>query len=129
VGPIRVLIVEDNPDAAEMLQQLLELSGCTVAVVHSGLAAPDAARRFRPEVVLCDLGLPGMNGYEVAAALRQDPATAGARLIAVSGYGQEEDRERCREAGFECHLTKPIDFAHLQQRLQAPTARTPPLSV
>jgi CheY-like chemotaxis protein len=70
---------------------------------------PAAARQLRPEVVLCDLGLPGMDGLQVAAALRADPATAGARLIAVSGYGQEDDVRRSLEAGFELHLTKPVD--------------------
>jgi len=76
-----------------------------------------AARRFRPEVVLCDIGLPGCDGYEVARALRQDPATASARLIAISGYGQEEDERRSHEAGFERHLTKPVHPADLQHLL------------
>jgi CheY-like chemotaxis protein len=123
-GPIRVLIVEDNRDAAETLRDLLELSGCTVAVAYSGPEALEMARGFHPEVVLCDLGLPGMNGYEVAAALRQDPAAATARLIAVTGYGQEEDRRRSHDAGFDIHLTKPIDPDELQRLLEvAPQCR------
>jgi PAS domain S-box-containing protein len=117
-GPIRVLIVEDNRAAADTLRELLKLSGCTVEVAYSGPAALTAAREFHPEVVLCDLGLPGMDGFQVAKALRQDPATASARLIAVTGYGQEEDRRRAREAGFELHLTKPIRFAELQRLLE-----------
>jgi signal transduction histidine kinase/ActR/RegA family two-component response regulator len=124
-GPIRILIVEDNRDTAETLRDLLELSGCTVAVAYSGAEGVEAARQLRPEVVLCDLGLPGMDGYQVAAALRQDPDLAGARLIAISGYGQEEDQLRAREAGFDLHLTKPVEFAELRRLLEvAPKPRS-----
>src|SRR5207247_6064408 len=112
-GPIRVLVVEDNRDAAETLQDLLELAGCTVALAYSGPQALAIAPEFRPEVVLCDLGLPGMSGYEVGAALRQHPASARVHLIAVSGYGQAEDRERTKAAGFDLHLVKPVDPAEL----------------
>ena len=122
-GPLRVLIVEDNRDAADSLRELLESSGCTVAVAYSGPEGVTLAPRFRPEVVLCDLGLPGLDGYGVAAALRQDPATARAGLIAVSGYGQEEDQRRAREAGFDRHLIKPISFAELQRLLEVPPQR------
>ena len=122
-GPLRVLIVEDNRDAAQSLQDLLELSGCTVALAFSGPEALTAAPSFRPEVVLCDLGLPGMTGYEVGARLREEPSLKDTRLIAVSGYGQEEDQRRSREAGFDLHLTKPVDFEELWRLLpvQAPT--------
>ena len=113
----RILIVEDNLDAAESLRDLLELCDCTVEAVYTGPTGLEAARQFRPEVVLCDLGLPGMDGYQVAAALRRDPEMAGARLIAISGYGQEEDQRRAHEAGFELHLIKPVDFAELQRVL------------
>jgi PAS domain S-box-containing protein len=116
-SPSRILVVEDNRDAAETLREILELAGHTVAVSLSGSDGVEAARRFRPEVVLCDLGLPGMDGYQVAAALRRDPLTASARLIALTGYGQEEDRRRTREAGFDVHLTKPVDPAALQHLL------------
>jgi hypothetical protein len=81
----RVLVVDDNRDAAEMLRDLLEIAGCAVDVAHSGPAGVAAAARFRPEVVLCDIGLPGMDGFAVAAALRGDPATAAARLVAITG--------------------------------------------
>jgi signal transduction histidine kinase len=113
-GPLRVLIVEDNHDAAETLRDVLELTGLTVAVAWSGSEAVETARQFVPDVVLCDLGLPGMNGYEVAAALRQDPVTAAVRLIAITGYGQEEDKRRASAAGFDLHLTKPVDLDELQ---------------
>jgi CheY-like chemotaxis protein len=122
--PLRVLVIEDNQDAAETLRDLLELAGSTVETAYSGTAGIEVARRFRPEVVLCDIGLPGLDGYQVAAALRRDPATAGARLIAVTGYGAEEDRQRSRAAGFECHLVKPLD-PHEVQRLLGTGSQQP----
>jgi signal transduction histidine kinase len=115
----RILVVEDNPDAAESLRDFLELSGHEVELANSGLDGVQAARQFHPEIVLCDLGLPGMDGFAVAAALRRDPSTASARLIAVTGYGHEEDRRRSKAAGFDLHLTKPVDPARLRQVLQS----------
>jgi CheY-like chemotaxis protein len=117
--PRRILVVEDNRDAAETLRDLLELVGHTVTIALSGPAGVEAARRLRPEVVLCDIGLPGMDGYAVARALRQDPATASVHLVALSGYGQEEDRRQTRAAGFDEHLTKPVNFAALDSVLAA----------
>ena len=90
---------------------LLRLSGHEVRVAYGGPAALEAARAFRPQVVLLDLGLPGLDGYEVARRLRADPLTADCLLVAVSGYGQAEDRARSKEAGFDHHLTKPPDLA------------------
>jgi CheY-like chemotaxis protein len=120
----RILIIEDNPDAAETLRDLLKLSGYEVAVALSGPAGIETARQFRPTVVLCDLGLPEMDGYAVATALRRDPVTASARLIALSGYAQEEDRRRAMAAGFDAHLGKPLDPAELQRWLACvPTER------
>jgi CheY-like chemotaxis protein len=115
LGPMRVLVVEDNEDAAETFRDLLELFGCEVEVAYSGPAGLEAARRFLPGAVLCDIGLPGLNGYEVAKALRQIPELARALLVAVTGYGQEEDRQRAREAGFDLHLTKPVQPAELEK--------------
>ncbi|HEY7216025.1 MAG TPA: MEDS domain-containing protein, partial [Thermoanaerobaculia bacterium] len=114
----KVLVVEDNPDAGAMMREFLELSGHEVALAVSGKDGVEAARQFHPEVVLCDLGLPGMNGYEVAAELRRDPSTRSARLIAVTGYGRDEDRRRSKEAGFDLHLTKPVDPAKLRALLE-----------
>jgi signal transduction histidine kinase len=114
----KILVVEDNPDAGAMLRDFLELSGHEVELAASGADGLQAARQFHPEVVLCDLGLPGMNGYEVATALRNDPSTSSARLIAVTGYGRDEDRRRSKEAGFDLHLTKPVDPAQLQALLR-----------
>jgi PAS domain S-box-containing protein len=117
---LRILVVDDNHDAALSLRDLLELQSYRVEVTHSGPTGVAAARQFHPNVVLCDIGLPGMDGYAVAGALRQDPATASVRLIAVSGYGQEEDLRRSQEAGFDAHFTKPLDLDALQRLLKAP---------
>jgi signal transduction histidine kinase/CheY-like chemotaxis protein len=106
-GARRVLIVEDNEDAAETLRLLLELHGHHVDVAHDGVAGLEAARRLRPDLVLCDLGLPGLDGFGLAARLREDPAPRP-RLVALSGYAQESDRARASAAGFERHLTKPV---------------------
>lgn len=116
-GSLRVLVIEDIPDAAETLRDLLELSGHTVEVAYSGPSGLAAAERFRPEVVLCDLGLPGMDGYAVAEELRRHPLTTTTHLIALTGYGQEEDRRRSRAAGFDLHLTKPVDPEELNRVL------------
>jgi signal transduction histidine kinase/ActR/RegA family two-component response regulator len=116
-GARKILVVEDNPDAGATLCEFLELSGHQVELAGSGAAGVRAARVFHPEFVLCDIGLPGMNGFEVAAELRRDPATSSARLIAVTGYGGEEDRRRSKEAGFDLHLTKPVDPAQLKALL------------
>jgi PAS domain S-box-containing protein len=114
---LRVLVVEDHRDAAEMLRDLLELNGFEVQVALTGAEGVRAAREYHPDVILCDLGLPGMDGYEVAAALRMAPGGARQRLVAVTGYGQDEDRRRSREAGFQYHLVKPIDPEELREVL------------
>jgi two-component system, chemotaxis family, CheB/CheR fusion protein len=115
----RVLLVEDNADAAETLRTLLELAGHTVEVASSGPKAVEAARIFEPQIVLCDIGLPGeMDGYAVAKAIRQrQPDGRRPFLIALTGYGQTTDREQARAAGFDRHLTKPADPAVLRQVL------------
>jgi CheY-like chemotaxis protein len=109
--------VEDNLDAARTLDVLLTRYGHEVVTAHTGPAGVAAARKELPDVVLCDLGLPEMDGFAVARALRQDLATAPVRLIAVSGYGQEEDRRQSEQAGFDLHLTKPVDPAELWRLL------------
>jgi PAS domain S-box-containing protein len=117
---LRVLVVEDNWDAAESLRMLLESFAHEVTVARTGPEGVEAAARVQPDVVLCDIGLPGMDGYAVATALRQNPSTTGMRLVAVTGYGQEEDRRRAREAGFDEHLVKPVDPERLLATLAAP---------
>jgi CheY-like chemotaxis protein len=116
---LRILMVEDNRDGAETLRTLLQLAGHEVALACTGPEGVALAKQFRPDVVLCDIGLPGMDGFAVGRALRQDPLTARSRLIVLSGYGQEEDRRKSREAGFDLHLTKPVDPLELQRLLRA----------
>jgi signal transduction histidine kinase/DNA-binding response OmpR family regulator len=111
----RVLVVDDNVDAADSLAVLLRLAGHTVRLAHDGPGAMEAAQGFHPDAVLLDLGLPGFDGYEVARRLRAQPEFKDVLLVAVSGYGQEEDRIRSRQSGFNHHLTKPVDFDLLAQ--------------
>jgi CheY-like chemotaxis protein len=113
----RVLLVEDNPDVAESMALLLELLGHQVTVVHDGLGALDVASTIRPDVILIDIGLPGIDGYEVARRLRQD-ATMHPMLVALTGYGRREDKERALEAGFDHHLTKPVEFDALSSLVE-----------
>jgi signal transduction histidine kinase len=105
----RVLVVDDNVDAAESIGMMLELRGHQVRIVHDGFAAVEAAQRDRPDVILLDIGMPGRDGYEVAQILRADSRFAATKIVALTGYGKEEDRRRAREAGMDHHLTKPID--------------------
>ena len=107
-GP-RVLVVDDDADTADSLVLLLTLWGCRAAAAYDGRAAAGAALATRPDVVVLDLGLPGLDGYEVARRLRVAPGLEKVRLIAVSGFGREEDRERSRAAGFDHHLLKPVE--------------------
>jgi signal transduction histidine kinase/CheY-like chemotaxis protein len=113
----RVLVVDDDRDAAESLADLVEVLGHTAEVALDGPAALQRARAHPPDVVLCDLGLPGMSGYEVARALRTDAALAKLRLVAVSGYAQPEDQEGAAAAGFDAHLPKPLDPQALEELL------------
>jgi len=116
-APARILVVDDNADAAEMLLMALELFGCEVRTAHSATAALAVARDFAPEVALLDIGLPDLNGYELARRLRETDAGRRMRLIAATGWGQEKDRQRAFDAGFDHHLTKPIDFERLRSVL------------
>jgi PAS domain S-box-containing protein len=116
--PARVLVVDDNVDLARGLGRLLEIQGHDVLVVHDGAAGLDKATEWHPEFVLLDIGLPGMDGYQVAALLKQQPDTKDAVVIGISGYGQDEDRRRSRQAGFDHHLVKPISSEDLIQVLQ-----------
>jgi DNA-binding response OmpR family regulator len=127
----RILLVEDNEDAREMLQMLLTLAGHEVYGACDGPSGIEMARTVGPDIVVIDLGLPGVDGYEVARQLR-----AGQRkdlgLIALSGYGQAEDRRKALEAGFDTHIVKPVDPSHLstviaslQRRRPSPSDRTP----
>ncbi|HEV8240490.1 MAG TPA: ATP-binding protein [Thermoanaerobaculia bacterium] len=112
-GGVRVLVVDDNVDAAQTLAELLEAMGCTARVAHDGPAALLAAQEFQPALVLLDIGLPVMDGYEVTARLRRGGFDR-LRIAALTGYGQPEDRERSRRAGFDCHFVKPLASEALQ---------------
>ncbi len=115
--PLRVLVVDDNVDVAETLRLLLSMAGHEIDTAHSGEEAIQTATDFRPDVVLLDIGLPGLTGYEVAERLRKMREMKGAVLVAMTGYGQEEDRLRAKQAGFDHHLVKPVDPAQLQELL------------
>jgi CheY-like chemotaxis protein len=116
---LRILVVEDNADAAETLRQVLELSGHRARTVLDGPAALEAVGTFAPDVVLCNIGLPGMSGYEVAERLRRTDTGRRIPLIALTGYGHLEARSRTREAGFDHHLVKPVEPDALSALLTA----------
>jgi CheY-like chemotaxis protein len=115
--PRRVLVVDDNIDAADSIAALLSLSGHEVQTAHDGHAALRIALSFRPEFVFLDLGMPGLDGFAVAQRLRSEPGFETVRLIAVTGYGTEEDRRRSLEAGFDQHYLKPVDPRFLESLL------------
>jgi len=119
----RILLVEDSADAREALQLLLELDGHDVAVAADGSEALTRAVEVEPDVALIDIGLPVLDGYEVARRLRATPLGSKMRLIALTGYGQPEDRARVMEAGFDGHLVKPVDPDALSRELIAPTGQ------
>ncbi len=116
----RVLVVDDNADGADSLALMLRLQGHEVRVAYNGAAALETAADYRPEVVFLDLGMPGMDGYEVARRLRAAPGLGDVRLAAVTGWGQVEDRRRTAEAGFDLHVVKPVEPGVLQQLLDGP---------
>jgi PAS domain S-box-containing protein len=122
----RVLVVEDNLDAAESIALLMRMSSHDVRVAHSGPAGLEAAVEYRPNVVLLDIGLPGMNGYEVARHLRQHAELKGVKLIAMTGYGRESDRQRSQEAGFDHHLVKPVNPLRVLELLATLTTQPGP---
>jgi CheY-like chemotaxis protein len=120
-----VLIVDDNIDAAEILAKLLALKGHAVRAVHDGPAALEIVETFAPAVVLLDIGLPEMDGYEVARCIRGRPAGREMLLVAVTGWGQHEDKQRAAEAGFDHHLTKPVDLASLERLIRSAPRAAP----
>jgi CheY-like chemotaxis protein len=124
-GARRVLVVDDNQDSAESLAALLEVLGHDVHAAHDGRQALELASRLAPDVVLLDIGMPGMSGHEVARRLRADTGLRNTVLIALTGYGTDEDRRASREAGFDGHVVKPIDFDALERILAMWPARRP----
>ena len=111
--PLRILVVDDNRDAADSLSLLLATRGHHTKTVYEGVAALDAAADFRPDTIFCDLGMPGISGFEVAARLRSDSRYPPAVLFAVAGWGTDKDKRRALEGGFDLHITKPIAIEEL----------------
>jgi PAS domain S-box-containing protein len=129
LSPSRILVVDDNADSAESLATLLRLGGHEVRVAYGGREALEIAQAEQPQIVLLDLGMPGMDGYEVARRLRQQPGMERVFLVAVTGWGQEEDRCRSSTAGFDQHLVKPVEPAALQKVLAHSKVTAPPSPV
>ena len=121
---MKVLVADDNPDVVESLRMILTTLGGTVHVAHDGTAALEVAKRVRPHAAILDIGMPGLSGYEVARAVRKHFGdTTSCLLIALTGWGQDEDRKRAHEAGFDIHLTKPVDPNQLLAALARPARR------
>jgi CheY-like chemotaxis protein len=118
---LRVLVVEDNLDVARSIQRLLQISGHNVRVVHNGASAMKAALDFAPNAVLLDIGLPDVDGLQLAKWIRQQPALRNVLLVALTGYGLESDKERTRDAGFDHHLVKPMSFQKIESILATAT--------
>ena len=110
-GGLKVLVADDNEDAVESAAMVLSLNGNDVKLARDGLEAVEAAGRYRPDVVLLDIGMPKLNGFEACRRIRSEPWGRNMLVVAVTGWGQEEDRRRTAEAGFDAHFTKPVDFA------------------
>jgi CheY-like chemotaxis protein len=117
--PRKVLVIDDNSDAANALRMLLENDGHNVRVAHDGVSGLALVREYRPEYLLLDIGLPRLNGYDIAASVRGDPELKHTTIVAITGYGQVHDRARTAAVGFDHHLTKPVEFAALQDLFRA----------
>jgi CheY-like chemotaxis protein len=118
--PRRILVADDNVDSANSLGMLLKIIGHDVRTARDGNEALTVAADFRPDVMLLDIGMPGMDGYELARRVREQPWGKSAMLIAVTGWGQDQDRQRSRDAGFDQHLVKPVELEALEKLLGAP---------
>ncbi len=125
---IKVLVVDDNPDCADSMAELLRLRGLDTDIARDGTAAVERFRRYRPDIVLLDIGLPDMDGYAVARRIRELPDGSHATLIAVTGYGQAKDRANSQAAGFDQHIVKPVDFAKLFGLIKAEPRRSAEIS-
>ena len=120
----RILVVDDNQDSARSMARLLKLRGNEVRTAHDGIEAVEAAEEFRPEVILMDVGMPRLNGYEATRRIREQPWGQSITIIALTGWGQEGDRVQSREAGCDGHLVKPVDIRDLEKLLTALTGST-----
>ncbi len=119
--PRSVVVCDDNHDIADSLSLLLAASGCSVTTTYCGREAFSAAEKAKPDVALLDIGLPDIDGYQLATRIRSEPWGAGMGLVAITGYGSVADREKARNAGFDIHLTKPVDYAVIEGVLDAMT--------
>ena len=115
-----MLVVDDNVDAADVMAMMLEMHDCHAMTVNNGRDALTASAAFLPDMILLDIGLPDMDGYEVARRLRDDPRTSAVLLVALTGWGSASDRLRSTAAGFDAHLTKPVEVATILSLLQTP---------
>lgn len=113
--PSRILIVEDDPDTADSLSELLGMLGCETKVARDGHEAVERAIGFKPKIVLLDIGLPGMNGYDVAQVLRRTPGLSSVLIVAISGYGEPEDKRNAYSVGIDLHVTKPVQVGFLKE--------------
>jgi two-component system, sensor histidine kinase len=123
---MKILVADDQRQATIILEKLLDRFGHTVCVVEDGPAAVQQAKEFAPQAVFCDIEMPGMDGYQVAQAMRADPQLASLYLVAVSGHTEEEDRRRAAQAGFDYYVTKPIDIEQFRQILATFPRSSPP---
>lgn len=119
----RVLVVDDNKDSAQTLGMMLKIMGNDVRTAHDGLEAIEQAADYRPHVILLDLGMPKLNGYDVCRRIREQDWGSDMMIIALTGWGQAEDRQRTKEAGFDHHLVKPVDVAKLNELLESSKLR------
>jgi len=120
---LRILVVDDNRDAAESLATLLKLSGHTVDIANDGLLALASAEKLQPDVIFMDIGMPRLNGFDAARRIRETAWGKSMTLVAISGWGQDSDRAKSKDAGFDIHLVKPVEFSALEQILGDVSAR------
>jgi CheY-like chemotaxis protein len=117
--PLSALVCDDQRDVADTLSMLLMVSGHSVTTTYSGMQAMSAAERVKPDVAFLDIGLPDVNGYEVASAIRSKPWGSKVVLIAITGYGSDTDKRKAHEAGFNYHFTKPVNYPNLERLLES----------
>jgi CheY-like chemotaxis protein len=120
---VTVLIADDNIDSAEMLSTFVGLKGATAHIAHDGAEAVRLGAAIRPDLILLDIGMPGMDGYEACRQLRANPESAGAYIVALTGWGQDQDKQRARDSGFDAHLTKPADLTAVEKMLATIASR------
>lgn len=121
---LRVLVVDDNVDSAKTTGWMLEFMGHQPSLIHDGLKALEAAKQQNPDVIMLDIGLPGMNGYDICRELRKDPLFKDTMMIAQTGWGQEKDRQQARDAGFNHHLVKPVKMEQITELLKEYASRS-----